>query len=129
MTILNALLIDGLKRHPDGRVDLLGLYEDIHLPNLPAAIESLSIFVDLAFDPDERGNPMALALHLLDPDGNCVHQSSVKFTVPTVEQYPRDTAQLDLALFTPTFHAHGPHRLEIRHDETLLRSLPLHILP
>jgi hypothetical protein len=128
MKVLNALLVDRLQRHPDGRVDLLGLFEDIHLPTLPTALDSISVFVDLGFDTDERGAGQSLTLELRDPDGQSIHQSVVKFTVPTFDQYPRETAQLDLALFKPTFRTHGPHSLEIRHDDKILRALALHIL-
>jgi len=129
LNVLNAMLVDRLQRHPDGRVDLLGLYEDIHLPTLPTALDSISVFVDLGFDASERGAAQSLTLELRDPDGKSIHQSVVKFTVPTFEQYPRETAQLDLALFKPTFHSHGPHALEILHEDNVLRTLALHILP
>ena len=129
MTILNALLIDKLQRHADGGVDLLGLFEDMHFPSLPAAIESISLFVDIEFAGNDRGKSHALNLEIRDPEGASIHQSTIKFAVPTVSEYPRDTAQLDLTMFTPTFHRHGLHTIEIRHDDNILRSLPLRILP
>jgi len=129
VTILNALLIDTLARHSDGRVDLLGLFEDIHFPSLPATYESLSIFVDLAFDAEERGTRKSVDLVLVAPDGTESHRTSVKFEIPTAAQYPRETAQLDLTLFHPTLETYGNHAIEIREDDLVLRSVPLRVLP
>ena len=128
MTVLNALLIDSMVRHPDGRVDLVGLFEDIHFPSLPSTYESLSLFVDLQFAEPERGERKAVDLVLRSPDGGEAHRTTVKFEIPTLAQYPRDTAQLDLTLFHPTFTHYGNHCIEIREQETMLQRIPLRVL-
>ena len=130
MTIANALLVDDIRKHPDGRVDLVGLFEDIHFPNLPVQLESVSLFVDLVLAPEDRGQVRLLEISVLDPTGKAIQEPTrIKFTVPRSDQYDRDTAQLDLALFELPFHDYGPHRIDIRSEGSLVRTLPLRILP
>ncbi|MFM7320584.1 MAG: DUF6941 family protein [Armatimonadota bacterium] len=129
MTILNALLMDSMIRHPDGRVDLVGLFEDIHFPSLPATYESISLFVDIVFANDERGLRKSIDLVLRAPDGGEAHRTTVKFEIPTAAHYPRDTAQLDLTLFHPTLTHYGNHVIEISEEGRVLRSVALRVLP
>lgn len=129
MTILNAHLIDDIRKHPDGRVDLIGLFEDLYLDALPVLLENLSLFVDLHLDPEDRGAARELELRVLGPDLAVVQTSQIKFTVPPIDAYPRDTAQLDLALFEIPFHHYGPYRIDIASQGARLRSIPFRVLP
>lgn len=129
MTVTAALLVDEIRKHDDGRVDLIGLFEDIYLPELPVTLESLQIFVDLEIDDSDRGERCELELRVIDPDGAPLQDPSrIRFPVPTRAQYPRASAQLDLALFQVPFRRTGPHEIQVRVAGNLVRRIPLHVM-
>jgi|GEM_PF-2380360 hypothetical protein len=130
MQVACALLIDEIRKHPDGRVDLLGLFEDIYLDSVPVTLESLSVFLDLEVAPEDKGKEHSLELSVTDPDGMVSGEvTRVRFGIPPAEEFPRESAQLDLALFEVPFHRFGPHAVEIRTGGRLLRRLPLFVHP
>lgn len=129
MTVTTALLVDEIRKHDDGRVDLLGLYEDIYLPELPVTLESLQVFVDLDIDDADRGRRCELDLVVVDPNGAPLQEPSrIRFPVPTYAQYPRSSAQLDLAVFQIPFRLAGPHEIQVRVAGTVVRRIPLHVM-
>jgi hypothetical protein len=130
MTITSALLVDEVRKHDSGQVDLIGLFEDIYIDRVPVHLESINLFVDLEFSPDDRGRRVALELHVIAPDGTPGQKPTlVRFVVPTFEQFPKNNSQLDLALFEVPIHAFGPHHIRIVADEKTLRTIPLHVHP
>jgi len=130
MQVLCALLIDEIRKHPDGRVDLLGLYEDIYLDQISVTLESISLFVDLEIYPEDKGREHSLELRVTDPDGTVVGDTTrIRFAVPPGDDFPRESAQLDLAMFNIALHRYGPHSVEIAAGGKLLRRLPLFVHP
>jgi hypothetical protein len=130
MIVLNALLVDEIRKHPAGQVDLVGVYEDIYLESIPATIENIQLFLDLGLDDSDRGEKHQITLHLL------MHQTQeaiitplqIRFDVPSAAQFSRDTAQLDLAFFNVTFPAWGRFEIVVFLDDTEQRRLPLYVL-
>jgi hypothetical protein len=131
VTILNALFVDEIKKHPDGRVDLLGLFEDIYLPQMPVTVENLQVFVDLELVEADKGKSHQIEMRLVNVTTQEPIQppTRIKFALPPTAEFPRHTAQLDLALFEITFHAYGEYALELWADDTFARRLPLRVLP
>jgi len=128
MQVVTALLIDEVQKHADGRVDLLGLFEDLYLDEVPVTLEAISLFVDLAISEPDRGIAHTLEFRLLDPNGIAKQDPTrIRFTVPYENEFPRDSAQLDLALFNLTFHEYGKYAIEIRIGHELLRRIPLYV--
>lgn len=128
MRIASALLVDEIRKHSDGRVDLLGLFEDLYLDAVPATLESVQAYLELEFDAEDRGQRHELELQLLGPDGRPGQAPwTIRFAVPAESAFPRGGAPLDLSLFALTFRAFGPHLLEIRHRGATLRRLPLYV--
>ena len=126
MQITSALWVDEIRKHEDGRVDLLGLFEDIYLDEVPVTLESLSVFIDLEIAPEDRGRPHAIELRLTDDAGKPVQEpTKIRFSVPTEAEFPRPSAQLDLSLFQITFRRFGSHTLDILVDGAPARSLYL----
>ena len=130
MQVLTAIPVDEVKKHPDGRVDLLGLYEDIYFDRVPFTFDALSLFVDLRFEPEDQGRRHVLEFRIADEDGTLIHETTrARFEVPAGDALPRSTAQLDMAFFDVTFHRFGPHAIEIWLGDTLLRTVSLYVLP
>lgn len=128
MEVISALLVDEVKKHPDGRVDLLGLFEDIYVEDVPFLLDNLSLFVDLEIADEDRGRGHAMEVHLLDEDGAPVQPARIiKFDVPAAEDYPRSTAQLDLIFPNVLFTRFGVHHLDIVLDGRRARRVYLSI--
>ena len=128
MEVISALLVDEIKKHPDGRVDLLGLFEDIYVESVPFILDNLSLFVDLEIGPEDRGRRHAMEVHLLDEDGAPVQPARViKFDMPGADDYPRSTAQLDLIFPNVTFRRFGVHHLDIVFDGRRARRVYLSV--
>jgi hypothetical protein len=129
MQVLTALLLDEVRKYPDGRVDLLGLFEDVYFDEVPVTLESLSLFVDLLLEDGDKGRPHTLVFSIRDEEGTALQEPTrVRFAVPPPDQFPRSTAQLDMALFNVTFHRFGPHAIEIAtEDGAVLRRVPMYV--
>jgi len=130
MQVVAALLIDEVRKHPDGRVDLIGLFEDLYLDDVPVTLEAISLYVDLAVSEADRGVTHTLEFRLVDPAGASRQEPTrVRFAVPSQAEFPRDSAQLDLALFNLTFHSFGAHAIEVWSGTELLRRISLYVQP
>lgn len=128
MQVITALLVDEVRKHETGGVDLIGLFEDIYLDEVPVKLESISLYVDLLLEPADKGAAHTLDFALVTPEGKPANESTkIRFAVPSNNEFPRDSAQLDLVLFEQTLETFGTYHVEIRKDERVLRRVPLHV--
>ncbi len=126
MEVTSALLVEEVKKHEDGRVDLLGLFEDVYVEQVPVRVDHFTLFVDLELAPEDKGRQHALELRLFDQDGRVVQPPTrITFDVPAGDLYPRSTAQLDLDFPDVTFKTFGVHHLEVFIDGKRARRLYL----
>jgi hypothetical protein len=127
LRVVTALVIDDIKQHDDGRVDLLGLREDYYFDAVPVLLTSLSLFMELEVGPEDRGKRHHLLFRLIDETGRAIKEFPVPFTMPP--DYPRPIAPIDPTLFEIPFERFGPHYLDILVDGEHSRRLFLSILP
>ena len=128
MEVTAALLVDEVKKHEDGRVDLLGLFEDIYVESVPFRLDNLSLFLDLEIAPEDKGRKHVLEVRLLDAVGNQVQPAQIiRFDVPDADDYPRSTAQLDLIFPNVPFLRFGIHHLDVILDGKRARRVYLSI--
>ncbi|MBC8103726.1 MAG: hypothetical protein H7Z41_14220 [Cytophagales bacterium] len=125
MHVNSALVVDEIRLHDDGHVDLIGLREDLYFDQVPVILQSLSLFVELEITPEDRGGKHVLELRLLDHDGRVAQATPIKFDIP--KNYDRPTAHVDPTLFEVTFHQFGPHYLDLIADGVLARRLFLNV--
>lgn len=127
MQVISALLVDEVVKHPEGRVDLLGLFEDIYFEEVPVTLESISLYVDFELSEADKGKEHVVDFRIVDEDNQPIQEAptKIRFSVPV--DFPRDNAQLDMALFAITFQRFGAHYIELWHEGVLLRRLALHV--
>jgi len=123
----SALVVDEIRESEDGRVDLIGLREELYFDALPVLLERLCLFLDFAVTRDDRGRRHELEIRVLDPDEELVQSAPIRFRLPP--DYSRPTAPLDPTLFEVPFKRFGLHAVEIRIGDAIVRRLPLFILP
>lgn len=127
MQVITALLVDEVRKHSEGGVDLIGLFEDIYLDQVPVKLDALSLYVDLALAPTDKGVAHTLEFRFVGPDGVARGESTkIRFSVPPHAEFPRESAQLDIVLFEQTFYQFGTYYIEIRRNDELLRRIPLY---
>jgi hypothetical protein len=127
MNVNAALVVDEIKIHDDGRVDLLGLREELFFERVPVVLASLSLFVELEITTHDRGKKHILELRLIDDDGRVAQAMPIQFEIPA--DYERPVAHVDPTLFEVTFHRFGPHYLDLLADGNLLRRVYLNAAP
>jgi len=125
MRVNSALVVDEIRMHDDGRVDLIGLREDLYFDVVPVILQSLSLFVEMEITPDDRGKKHVIEIRLGNDDGKEAQATPIKFDIPA--DYDRPIAHLDPTLFEVTFHRFGPHYLDILCDGVPARRLFLNI--
>ncbi len=128
MEVINALWVDEIRKRPDGGVDLLGVFEDLYLDEIPVTLENLSLYVEVTFGPGDRGQRQTLQLHLTDETGQSAQEPShIRFGAPPLDDYPRPSAPLDLALFEVTFRRFGAYQLDITVNGEPARRVYLYV--
>ncbi len=127
MRVVTALIVDEIRDHDDGRVDLIGLREDLFFDQVPVLLEQMTLFLELELDEGDRGERHTLELRVVEWTGKVQKAIPVSFTVPP--DYPRPTAPLDPTLFEVPFEQFGPHYLDIMANGEHARRLYLSILP
>ena len=127
MRVNAALVVDEIRMHDDGRVDLLGLREELYFDAVPVILQSLSLFVEMEITPEDHGRKHVLELRLSDEDGRVSQATPIRFDIPP--GYDRSTAHLDPTLFEVTFHRFGRHYLDLIADGVPDRRLYLTALP
>lgn len=130
MEVTSALLVEEVRKHEDGRVDLLGLFEDIYVADVPFILDNLSLFLDIELAPEDRGKKHVLEARLQDADGAPVQPARIiRFDIPDEDAYPRPTAQLDLIFPNVPFTRFGAHHLDVILDGKTARRVYLSVQP
>jgi hypothetical protein len=123
MNVNLAVLCDAANVSREGKLNILGEFDSIHVANFPLVYPTMVLVVRLEAHPTEAGEH-ALKLHLVDEDGgDCVPPLQGGF--PGV---PIRTAPLILQMHGVRFDKPGHYSFELLVDNHHLRSLPLHVL-
>jgi hypothetical protein len=126
--VLNALVVDEIQDREDGGIDLIGLREDLFFDAVPVVLEALTLFVEVAVYPEDRGKPHGLDFRLIEGEtGRVLKEVPLKFSIPLDHQ--RATAPLDPTLFELPFERFGVHFLDIMTDGEHDRRIVLNIFP
>lgn len=130
MEVISALLLEEVKKHPNGKVDLLGLFEDIHTDVLPVRADPFALFLDLEIGDEDRGKEHTLELRLLDGEARPLLLAlEIRFALPAAQTAARSSGQLDLDLSHVTFPRHGVYFLEVVLDGQAKRRVYLSVQP
>ena len=130
MQVNLAVLCDAANVSREGKLNILGEFDSIHVSNFPLVYPTMVLVVRLEAHPTEAGDH-TLKLHLFDEDGRDV-VPSLRGEVPTGHQpflgVPIRTAPLILQMHGVRFEQAGHYSFELLVDDHHLRSLPLHVL-
>lgn len=128
MRVLNALVVDEIQDRDDGGINLIGLREDLFFDAMPVILEALTLFVEVAIFPEDRGKPHSLEFRFIEAEtGRVTKEIPLKFSIPL--DHMRPTAPLDPTLFEIPFERFGAHFLDIMVDGEHDRRIVLNIFP
>lgn len=110
-----------------GRLNLLGTFEGIKAPALPAVFPGMTAAIRFRFWPEEVG-VHHVALHLIDPDGQLViPEMEADFAVPAEDTSRSSNFNLIVRLQNVSFEHAGEHSMDCYLDGDLEASLPLEV--
>ncbi|SRR6266498_1504286 len=110
-----------------GRLSILGIFDNIFATNLPATHPHCSVAVRMRFKKTEAGNHN-LTLHIVDYDGNMVIPPlQGQFQIQLVGSETQGAINLVLNLQGLIFKSYGRYAVNLAVDARELGSLPFTI--
>ncbi len=74
MHVKLAVVADYANVSTDGKLNILGIFERIHVTELPAVHPQMHLVLRLEAHPAERDRPHGVEIRLQDPDGQTIFQ-------------------------------------------------------
>jgi hypothetical protein len=124
MTIQVAVLCDAATDY-NGKLNLLGTFDTIYAPQLPAHHPQCSVAMRIAFDRIEEG-PHHLSIHFVDEDGQPIMRGT---EVPVEVTFPSDATFISRNFIVNIqqlkFEKTGLYSVDLVLDDRQLCSIPL----
>ena len=110
-----------------GKLVIVGVFDTIFAPKLPAVHATMAIGCRLRFQPGEAG-PHSFRLSLLDPEGKEVIQPFTgDVNVQIAPGGDSSTFNLASVISRIQFKVHGKHIVALAIDEEEIKTIPLYI--
>jgi hypothetical protein len=128
MQLLLCKVCEYAFQNQNGRHSMIGLFENIVLPQPGVEHPPFFVCLQLEFDPDEQDKPLNLEVVMIDPDG----KRMLDFTAEG--RVPRDTAggitRLFMQFYVPKvrFEVLGDYRFDVMMDGKSIGSERLPVL-
>jgi len=127
MQLILALACDDARVRPDGKLDVMGIFNELSAPGFPAAQERMTVVFVIQWDRHESGR-MPLRADLVDEADRPI------LTIQghtDVDARPQDRAPAQTRLVLPlqevVFPAPGTYRFELRVGATRLPAFSLFV--
>lgn len=114
MEISLAVLADCANISREGKLNILGIFNTVHVQSFPGGLAQCFLVVRFAADVEERGTVQRIVFRLTDPDGKWLTTLEAKMQIPA--EGPPGSPETDLiAPAAPLlrFEREGPHELKI----------------
>jgi len=86
MDITLALLADAANTTANGKLNVLGVFSQIGASKFPYTHPSLTLVLKFVADAVEAGQRKEIAIHLVDADGQRLHQITLNTQVPASQR-------------------------------------------
>ena len=123
-----AVLADYATVTHDEKLVIVGVFDSILAPTLPAQHHSMYVALRVCSGPADNG-PHTLTVRLVDPDGQTVGaelKADFTVTVP-LDGDAEGALQLVVGMGNLTFASHGPHAVDILIDERFEETVSLRL--
>lgn len=129
MQIRIAALADYTNITDNGKLNILGIFSQIHASDVPAVHPLMQFVVQFAFEPHETGNK-TIRIALQDADGHELLSMEGRLDIPRPESADPVVVNQILVLQNVVFPQFGNYEFVIELDgEPVPARVPLDILP
>lgn len=131
MRVLLCKLCEYVCKLENGRHNLVGVFDDIRIPNVPLDHPPFFLVFQLEFEKDEMGQKLEVAVRLVDPANKEILRSDLSGEVP---HHPT-LDQVRMFFFSPIqpirLEQQGDYRLIISNqgDIVHIEHIPVIVLP
>lgn len=127
MELILALACDDARVRPDGKLDVVGVFNELSAPGFPAAQERMTVVFVLQWDRHESGR-IPLRADLVDDAGRVLLTIQGHTDVdPRGEDRAPAQTRVVLPLQEVVFPAPGAYRFELRAGSTTHRAFSLFV--
>ena len=114
MEVSLAVLADYANISREGKLNILGVFNTVHVQAFPGGLPQCFLVVRFAADVEEKGTRQRIGFRLTDPDGKWVTELAAELQVPS--EGPPGSPETDLILPAAPlvrFEREGPHELKV----------------
>lgn len=111
----------------DGKLNVMGIFNDIYSYNFPARHTSMHLVAKLGAELGEYGQTRSFTVRLLDEDGNQIMDISGQFQVPKGERGRKPEVNIVLELKDVVFPKPGLYQFVILVDKDHKGELSLYV--
>ena len=127
MKLILFLVADYANITRDGKLNLMGIFNDIYAQNFPARHSSMHLVAKLAAELGEYGQTRDFTVKLLDADGNSIFDLSGQLQVPPGGQGRIPEVNLILELKDITFPKEGFYQFVLLVDKDHKGELSIYV--
>lgn len=127
MRLLFFLAADYANHTGDGKLNVMGIFNEINAKSFPALHPSMFIVIRFSPELGEVGEKRDLTLLLHDPDGKELINMSLPIRIPKAERGMHGSANAVIELKGVLFKSPGPHRFIALIDNDQKGLLPLRV--
>jgi len=124
MDISLAVLADCANISREGKLNILGIFNTVHVQMFPGGLAQCFLVVRFAADVEEKGTRQRISFKLTDPDGKWTTELAAEMQVP-VEPGSPETDLIVPAAPLVRFEREGPHELKIFINDEERRAIKL----
>jgi uncharacterized protein DUF6941 len=125
MQVTLAVLADYVNNTPEGKLNIMGIFNSVSAPAFPTLIHDMRIIVKFQFSAAERGQTRNVQFKFLDTDGNELLALSQPLDVPGNALNPEVAHIVNLrGIVIPT---PGEYAFSILMNDEERARIPLHV--
>jgi hypothetical protein len=124
-----GMVCDFASLTPEGKLNVLGVFQEINAPTLPFTLPMMFVVVAFTAGAAERGMKKNAKLMLLDPDAQLIlGLESGPMEVPASRPGAKGRVNAVIGLNNVTFQRYGPHSFEVLVDDDTKGSVPIWVV-
>jgi hypothetical protein len=111
----------------EGKLNVMGIFDDIYAPTFPARHSSMHLVLKLGAELGEYGQKRDFKIMLLDADGNQIFDLSGQFQIPSGGHGKKPEVNLIVELKDLIFPKEGMYQFALLVDKDHKGELSLHV--
>jgi hypothetical protein len=126
MKLILSLACEDARQRPDGRLDFVGVFDELRAPGFPAAQDRMTVVFIMEWSPEQHGRHQ-LRADLVDEDDRKVLTIEGHTDVGEASTEARPKTQLIMPLERVIFPHEGEYRFMLTVGDTSVPAFSLHV--